>query len=411
MILRQPHLPLSVLVVTALLAGCGGGGGNSGSTETGPVLEAPPQVTRLDTLYTSPRGMQSIVFNGGSAYLSLSNTSAEGSSVMKTSLPVQAGSSWTAMGLGSCAAGPSSEHLPPRAPTLKQLGDTMWLFQPWYDGPNNSAQESALCELNAQGTGFTPRDQSLRACNDYFCSTLWMTDLKLVGNRLFTNAGAGLNVFVSDNKAANWRVLLGDFDSMICTHSAFHVVGDRLLVGGECPLDDAYIRAYQLTADGSALVSKNELPVTLPELQNRNIQFIESVPGTSRVFAGVEGGLLRSDDGGRTFKFVIEHPIEGGKMYPYVHTFVTPKDNPNVIVVGGFDKQNAKPYLAWSADGGDKWTDLSSKLPGFNRTAAEGGKTSQVTSLVEDPQGRLLVTLNEDEDAKGHLMLLTLGKP
>jgi len=411
MLQRQPLVPLSALVAAAVLAGCGGGGGSTGGIgNTAPVIEA-PQVTRLDTLSTSPRGMQSIAFNGGSAYLSLSNNAAEGSAVMKTALPVAAASAWSPVALGSCAAGPSSEHMPPSAPTLKQLGDTMWLFQPWFDGPGNSAQTSALCELNAEGTGFTPRDQGLRACNEYFCSTLWMTDLKLVGNRLFTNAGAGLNVFVSDNKAANWRVLLGGFDSMVCTHSVFHVVGDRLLVGGECPLDAAYIRAYQLTADGSALVSKDELPVTLPKLDNRNVQFIESVPGTNRVFAGVEGGLLRSDDGGRTFRFVIEHPIEGAKIYPYVRAFLTPKGKPNVIVVGGFDKANAKPYLAWSADGGDKWTDISSMVPGFNRTGSESGKTSQVTSLVEDPQGRLLVTINEDEDAKGHLMLLTLGQP
>ena len=121
--------------------------------------------------------------------------------------------------------------------------------------------------------------------------------------------------------------------------------------------------------------------------------------------------LLRSDDGGRSFKFVIRHPIEGGKMYPYVQNFLSLKNKPNVIVVGGFDKANARPYLAWSADGGDNWTDVSAMLPGYNRGAGDTSLAGQVTSLVEDPQGRILLTLNEDETAKGKLIQLTLGKP
>jgi hypothetical protein len=76
-----------------------------------------------------------------------------------------------------------------------------------------------------------------------------------------------------------------------------------------------------------------------------------------------------------------------------------------VIVAAGFDKPNGRPYLVWSADGGDTWTDLSDKLPGYS--AAAGG---QVTSLVEGPQGQLFITVNEEGTAKGHLMQLTLGK-
>jgi hypothetical protein len=403
-ILRQPLIALFALTVTAVLNGCGGGGSNE-------AVVAPPQATRVDMLSSSQQGMQSIASSGGSAFVSLANTSAAGSAVLKTALPVQAASTWSPVPLGRCALGPHDETIPQRAPSLKQLGDTLWLFQPWFEGPSNHADEHALCEMSAQGTGFTPRDEALYACNPYYCTMLWMSDLKLVGNRLFSNAGAGLNLFVSDDKAASWRVLLGEFDSMICTHQAFHIVGDRLLVGGECPLDVAFIRAYQLTADGSRLASKEPLPVTLPVLENRNVQFIESAPGTNRVFAGIEGGLLRSDDGARSFKPVIHHSVDDVKSYPYIRAFLAPSKNPGVIVVGGFDKASAKPYLAWSADNGDHWTDLSSMLPGFNRNTGDFGKGGQVTALMEDPQGRLLLTVNEEPDAKGHLMLLTLGKP
>ena len=393
-------LSRGTLIASALLAGCGGEA----------IFVADP-VTRIDVLASHARGMQNIAFHNGSAYIGMSNSGTAPTAVVRTGLPVTAASQWNTVALGNCGLPAFNDMAPQRAPTLRPLGDTLWLFQPWYDGPGAGAQEHALCALNQAGTSFLPQDQSLRACLGQYCYTLWMDELTLVGTRMYSNAGAGLNLFVSDNKAASWRVLLGKFDSMTCYHQSFHIVGTRLLVGGECPLDAAFIRAYQLSADGSRLESQAELPVSVPELENRNIQFIDSIGGTQRVFAGVEGGLLRSDDGGRSFKFVIRHPIEGGNMYPYVQSFLSLKNKPNVIVVGGFDKANARPYLAWSADGGDNWTNLSALLPAYNRGAGDIGLAGQVTSLVEDPQGRILLTLNEDETAKGKLIQLTLGKP
>ena len=404
MILSKLSVACSGLAAALVLAGCGG------NTDPAPATGA-PAATRIDVLATSPQGMHSIVFNGGNAYVSLSNSATEGSAVMRARLPVGAASSWTPLALGSCALGKSNEMVPPRAPSLRQLGNSMWLFQPWAEGHPGVPEENALCELDPAGTSFAPRDQGLRTCYREYCYTLWMDELKMAGTRLYSNAGAGLNLFVSDDRGASWRVLLGAFDSMICTHQAFHIVGDRVLVGGECPLDDAFIRAYQLSADGARLVSDQELPVALPELENRNVQFIESVAGSQRVFAGVEGGLLRSDDGGKSFKFVIRHPIEGGAKYPYIQAFLAPAGKPGVIVAGGFDKANARPYLAWSNDSGDSWTDISALLPGYSRGMGPNSVTAVVTALAEDPQGRILLALNEDEVSKGKLILLTLGKP
>jgi hypothetical protein len=79
-------------------------------------------------------------------------------------------------------------------------------------------------------------------------------------------------------------------------------------------------------------------------------------------------------------------------------------------VVGGFDKATGKPYLAWSADGGGKWSDISSLLPGYARTAADASP-AEVTSISEDPQGRIIVTVNEHAGSDGRLLLLTLGRP
>lgn len=386
------RFPVAALMAALLLAGCGGGA----------VPDAPP-VTSLTPLSSSPRAMHSLAFYNGAAYIAQANDGKNASQVLRASAALSASTTWTPVPLGRCSNAATGEQGLVKTPALRAVAGGLWLFQPWY-GDTAPAEEHALCELDAGGS-FTPRDAGLRACNDAYCTTLWMDDLKAVGNRLFTNPGAGTNVFVSDDRAASWRVLLGAFDEMICYHAAFQVVGDRLLVGGECPLDVAYLRAYQLSADGARLVSKEPLPLTVPELENRNIQFIEQVDA-NRVFVGTEGGLLRSTDGGKSFSFVIRQPLSGGAGYPYIGHLLAVPGKPGAIVVGGFDKGNSRPYLAWSADHGDHWTDLSPMLPGY--ATAQGG---QVRALAADPQGRVMVLLNEEENAKGHLLQLTLGKP
>lgn len=392
----KPAVP--AIGAAMLLAACGGAG------VTDEVL---PAVTRIDLLSSSTRAMESLVFSEGNAYVSLGNNAAEGTAVLRASLPLGATSSWTPVALGSCGLKPAeSDYFPQRSPRLKVLGDTLWLFQPWAGGA-----EHAACTMPARATGFAPRDAALRFCDGDYCETLSMSELKLAGTRLYTNAGAGTNLFASSDGGASWRVLRGDFAAFNCTHTNFEVIGDRVLVGGECPLDHAFLEAYQLTPDGMGLVSDKELPLSVPPLENRNVQFIEAVPGTQRVFVGVEGGLLRSDDGGKSFRFVIHNPIENNKGYPYVKSFLPLRGQPDIIVVGGFDKENFQPYMAWSRDGGSSWTDISALLPGYGRKV-EGAETrvATVTSIVQDPQGRILFTLNEREDQQGRLYQLILGQ-
>ncbi|MFC0254528.1 WD40/YVTN/BNR-like repeat-containing protein [Massilia consociata] len=395
------------LACTVLLAACGGGPDD----ESAGRAPEPPAATRIDLLSSASRGMESVVFRGQDAYVSLGNTALEGTAVLRAGLPLTSASTWTPVAMGGCALGPADEFFPPRAPRLKLLADTLWLFQPWSDGPQPRAQEHSTCAMSAQAGSFAPRDQGLRACNEYYCSTLSMNALKLSGSRLYSNAGAGINLFASSDQGASWRVLRGGFDEFVCTHTQFQVIGDRVLVGGECPLDHAFLEAYQLSADGMRLVSEDKLPITTPELENRNIQFIEPVPDTQRVFVGVEGGLLRSEDGGRSFKFVIHNPVEGATAYPYVKAFLPLRGKPDTLVVGGFDKHNFRPYMAWSKDGGTTWTDISSMLPGYTRTAnGADTRVAVVTSIAEDPQGRILFTMNEREDQQGRLFQLTMGR-
>ncbi len=386
-----------------LLAGCGGSNDPA----------APPpvaQLARAEVLATAAGGIESIAFSGDTAWLSLSNTATTETAVVRASLPLRADSAWSAVALGECGlAREEGGTWPLRAPSLRMLGADLWLFQPWYDKGADARPEHALCASSANRTTFVPRDAGLKACVGGTCTTLWMDDLKQVGNRLYTNAGGGQNVLASNDGGTRWRVLTGFFDQDICTHPAFEIVGDRLLVGGECPLDAAFLRAYQLAPDGMSLASRDALPVTLPELENRNVQFIQAT-SAQRVFAGVEGGLLRSEDGGKSFRFVIQHPLSGGKNYPYIRHLLSLAGRPDTLVAGGFDKATQKPYLAWSKDGGTTWTDLSALLPGYVRNL-DDASVAAVTAIAQDPQGRVFVAVDEQESAQGRLVLVTLGMP
>jgi len=403
MIQTRPGPAIAAAAALLLVAGCGGGSVSVGlPTDAGGTT---PAGTRIEVLATSTRGLGNLVYKDGAAWVSMSNSTTGGSAVMKTPLPLQASSRWTEVPLGACALASSANEETARTPALRALGSNLWLFQSAHERQQGQAGEHGLCTLDASGS-FAARDLPLENCIGGWCAPLAMNELKLFNNRLYANAGAGQNLFVSTDAAASWRVALGQFDSMICTHQAFQVVGDRLLVGGECPLDFAYIRAYKLGADGLP-ASNDELPVSLPTLENRNVQFIQQVANSQRVFAGVEGGLLRSDDGGQSFKFVIQQPLSGNTGYPYIRYFLALSGKPETMVVGGFDKARALPYLAWSADGGTSWTDISSLLPGYARAAGDTA-FAEVSSVSEDPQGRVIVTVNLKNGSEGRVLLLTL---
>jgi hypothetical protein len=133
-----------------------------------------------------------------------------------------------------------------------------------------------------------------------------------------------------------------------------------------------------------------------------------AVPGTQRIYIGVEGGLLRSEDGGDSYKFVKRHAVDDSVSFPTITQLLAPKHDPDVVIAAGFDKVTGKAYLAWSPDRGEHWIELSSLLPGSERM--NNTRSAEVTSLAEDANGRLLLTMNEEYASKGKLMQLTLGK-
>ncbi|HEX8614566.1 MAG TPA: hypothetical protein VF800_25075 [Telluria sp.] len=391
----QKCFPAGLLAAT-LLAGCGG---NNDSFLPEP---APDPVARVDVLMSNERGMNSVSIDDKNAYVALTNTDIEGTAIIATARAVTAKSSWQALALGECRLPASTEVETRRAAELKQVDGRTLMMQPAW----GSADEHTLCELDQAKMSFVPKDKDFRICYQTYCERMHVGDVKAVGKRWFANGGAGHNLQVSSDQGLSWRPVMGTMDSMSCTHQAFEMVGGRLLTGGECPLDMAYVRAYAMNADVSALASTVAEPISVPELENRNVQFITTV-GKS-VFIGVEGGLLRSDDNGKSYKFVLKQPLSGSANYPYITQLLSPAGKPNVIVAAGFDKARGLPYLAWSGDNGEKWTDLSTLLPGYKRTNADA--TGQVTSIAQDAQGRILATVNEEFQKKGRLVEVKLGR-
>ena len=360
----------------------------------------PAPAAQADVILATDRGMRSIVFDARGSYLSLANTATAGTQVLRTGAIVNRASVWTPLELSGCALGPARDGAPVRAPALARLDGKIYLYQPTF----GSAKEHSLCQFERAMEWFAPRDEGLMVCSGLYCERLWMNELQAYRGQLFSNAGAGLNVLASADAGRSWRSLLGSVDNYVCTHSVFRIVGNRLLTGGECPLDIAFLRAYPLASDGVSLASTEPLAVTLPALENRNVQFIREAGGS--VFAGVEGGLLRSSDGGLSFQYVILQP-QGAPNYPSIGTPLALRNRPDVLLVGGVDKANGKPYLAVSVNGGVRWTDISASLPGYHRPGALA--TAQVTSLMQDQLGRIFLTLNLDQASKGRLVLLTLA--
>jgi hypothetical protein len=135
-----------------------------------------------------------------------------------------------------------------------------------------------------------------------------------------------------------------------------------------------------------------------PATENAYFQYIATAPRSQRIFTSAEGGLLRSDDGGRSFKYVIA-PARSLAISGYL----VPAKRPNVVVASGYDRNKGAPYLGWSWNAGETWIDLSSLLPGYKNDG------SRVTVVSEDQQGRILLSVKDAARERAQLVAVTLG--
>lgn len=254
----------------------------------------------------------------------------------------------------------------------------------------SAATDHAFFRSSDGGQTFQPLDQKLESCFGGYCSFLTPTEAVFRGNTILLNAGG--NLLVTPDEGSSWSVLVGELAPQACYHPTFTVIGNRVLIGGECPLDTAYIRAGTLQPDGLRWERQPE-PVITPFLENRNVQFIRRVGESSVVFAGIEGALLRSTDFGASFEFVLRQEQGVDEKYAYIGHFLAPSRHRDAMIIGGFDKAAQTPYLAFSWDEGRTWHDWS------HLVMFSDHNFSALVFLTEDASGRVLAGVQSWESS------------
>jgi hypothetical protein len=266
------------------------------------------------------------------------------------------------------------------------------------------SDDHGLLRLSSDGASWVPVDVPLEWCYGTLCQYPAGTEARFVGDRIYYAAGG--NLLVSPDSGDTWKALVGFLEPAACYDPSFEVSGSSLLFGGECPLDMAWIRRAILTADGDALLGEPTEAVT-PDLENRNIQFIRQMPGSAVVFAGIEGAILRSNDGGVSYEFVHRHVSGGANQgkYPYVGSLLAPSRSPGVLLAGGFDKAEEvdAAWLAISLDGGTSWLDRSVTL-----RQPDGFSADTLSFLEEDSAGRILAGLVDLKTARLRIVELSV---
>lgn len=258
--------------------------------------------------------------------------------------------------------------------------------------------EHTLVRSHDRGRTFESADAGLFDCIvPSECGYLVPRRISIADDRIFASAGG--NIIVSGDDGATWNVLVGVTSdgkpaSQTCP-TTYERIGERLLYGGECPLDFGYLARGTLRSDLLAWTSE-PARLTSPDMENRNVQFIRDA-GNGVVFAGVEGAILKSTDSGETFRYVLHFDLSA-QRYPYISEIAITS---RAIVAGGFDKANQVAWLAYSTDRGESWIDLSALV----------AHASTVSMIAEDRHGRVLVgTYEQNKFVISELVLVTVPK-
>ncbi len=266
----------------------------------------------------------------------------------------------------------------------------------------SQATDHSFLKSEDRGATFIPMDNALHYCLGGYCSFLTPTQAIFKDNLIFLNAGGGQNLQVSNNNGASWIPLLGTLEAQTCSAQPFEIINTRVLIGGECPLDFAYLRGGTLRSDFLEWASQEQRPanVAAPNLGNRNVQFIKNKPNSPDVYTGVEGGLLKSTDAGQSFRFGIKYTPSPNNVQksPYITKILFHSKLTNVIVIGGFDKGPLKQlFLAYSKDNGETWLDISNQTVSLVGRPSNTTETDAVEFVSEDADGRVLVGISRPE--------------
>lgn len=265
------------------------------------------------------------------------------------------------------------------------------------DPRSNTLDAHSFLKSTDHGQTFIPLDEALQWCyKGDFCQYMYVSQILFRNNLIFITSGGGYNFFVSNDEGKSWKALLGLLEPAVCSDVKVEIIGRKVLLGGECPLDFAFLKVGTLREDmlGWADGGYPRDVMGVKEMENRNVQFIRHSPNTSFALAGAEGALLRSSDLGETYQYKIVYPGVSGK-YPYIHELLESGTNKDLFIAGGFDKGGGLVgYLTYSFDHGDTWTDISHLIN------PAGSPSFDVAFIQEDPSGRVLVGLTQKNESK-----------
>ncbi len=245
------------------------------------------------------------------------------------------------------------------------------------NGIFSTAPDPTILRSGDQGRTFSPIDRNLAECLNSRCEYLVGHHIEIAGGRIFVEAGG--NVLVTPDEGLHWYQLYGSStkgvpDLQICP-VVFTVGGSTMYLGGECPLDMAWLSGGTLTGDGLSWATPPAPINRHLDFENRNVQFIQA---KIDLWAGLEGALIRGGD------FALHYDL-GDSKYPYIRQFVAGAKETSVWLAGGFDKAHENGYLV-----------LGSLLPPFkwqDVSYALAAGTTNVAMLAETADGTLLIVM------------------
>lgn len=132
-------------------------------------------------------------------------------------------------------------------------------------------------------------------------------------------------------------------------------------------------------------------------MNNNSAMVIAANPFTKTMLAGIEGGILRTEDHFDSWKhlelgtdaFDPENPIN--LRYPYISAIVFSERYEGFVLAGGLDRgrEYMQSYLGFSMDDGRTWEDKSALIKDYG----------QRVNMERDPAGRILIGLMPRPDS------------